>query len=74
MSAAKKSFRSESVNGMIRVYTPFNDEDRNVPPNDSKGIAADARSIVREFEEEFANIVNLIATNYVGNRSAGADV
>ena len=74
LSNAKNSFRSDSVNGMIRVYTPFNDEDRNVPPNDSKGIAADARSIVREFEEEFANIVNLIATNDVGNQSAVADV
>ena len=74
LTSAKGAFRSEAVNGMIRVYTPFNDEDRNVPPNDSKGIAVDARSVVREFEEEFANIVNLIATNDVGNQNAVADV
>ncbi len=66
--------KQDAVDGLIRSYAPFNDEDKNIPTNDSKGIAVDLRTIIRNFGDQFSEMVDLIATNDVGNQTAIANV
>lgn len=62
--------KQELVDGLVRVYTPFDDEDRNRPPEDSKGIALKLSDVLTEFGEKFSYIVNLVAANDLGNVKA----
>lgn len=66
--------KQEQVDGLIRNYVPFDDEDKNKPNDDSKGIALDLKELIKDFGVLFADIVDIVATNDVGNQQAKADV